>query len=56
MKDVIERTILTLTPAIETGVKLSELHQMLLDKGWSEEEIFLFVRAGLLLLKYRNTD
>lgn len=53
MSDLTEEVILGIALAIEAGAKLSDLHKVLLSKGWSEDEIFIFIKASQLLVKYR---
>ena len=54
MYNLTEKVILEITSAIMAGVSFFELHQALIDKGWSEEEIFLFIQASRLLIRYRR--
>ena len=53
MQDNFETVIITVATAISMGVDLEQIHDALVDKGWSEDDIFLFVKAAELLVQNR---
>ena len=46
-----EELIQAVVRALGVGVSIEDIHDAILDKGWSEEDAFLAIKAGELLYK-----
>lgn len=52
-----ESLIKNITEALKFKVSVSEIHDILKEKGFSEEEIFLSIKAGQIFLDHsKNLD
>lgn len=50
-QDYFEQVIITIANAMTVGADLDQIHDSLIDKGWSEDDIFLFIKAAQILVK-----
>ena len=48
-----DKLIIIIADAITSKISLSEIHDAIIDRGWSEEEAYLVIQAGELLARYR---
>jgi hypothetical protein len=53
MQEVFELAIISIANAIMIGADLSQIHDALINKGWSEDEIFLLIKAAEILVQDR---
>lgn len=50
----LDKIILVAANAITLGVEKKELAEAIIDRGWSQEETYLLIKAGELLAYYRE--
>lgn len=53
-QDYFEQVISNVANAIMIGADLDQIHDALIDRGWSEADIFLFFKAAQILVKDRS--
>lgn len=53
MHSTIEQVIQSTINAIMVGASLSQIHDALIERGWSEDDIFLFIKAAQIIAQDR---
>lgn len=51
MQDNCEIIICSIANLMRIGAEADQIHDALIDKEWSEDDIFLFIKAAEILIK-----